>query len=869
MPRLRIIVASFGVVLALSLPAMAQTSASLPSAQTAATHFSQQQIADLQADLAWGGFFSDTGKPPALGTFDQTTFEAIRGYERRNGQPDTGMISAALIQELHSRFGSLRAAANLQNLGTDEIALLYPGQILTKSKKGASGLEYSSAKRDVVVQFVSRTGDKSAFESIFDLMKKTSGKGTKTAVMLSNGDDGGPARFVVLGGTPTETLYASFIQKGTSIVGFFASWNPKQRPSFINMAVAMALSLQPKGGAMSGTATTSSQASPGRASSPTIAEINAFLDTCATAQNGADVVKACSNALAAGDALLPSNRPTVLFNRAVGYIETSQIDLAIADFDQAISLAPDHADYYTQRGNAYYAKQKYDQAIGDYSKAIELKPDDAKVIGYRANAFFYKGNNEQALADYTMALRADPNNADLHAYRGAAAMRLARAADALADLDFVLSKGGSSIVAADYINHGVALTALGRGSEAPDDFRKAEAMATAKIEASGGKQTVDLGYRALARAYAGDSDGALADADKYIALNPTDTSGYHARAIAYAGKKDYTRAIADYSQAISLGRTSFILRERGDTYLAAGLPDLALADYQAMLKLAPGDTLAMAGLEKANQALAARQMAGAGTPLANLPPPAAAQTQTSVPAPVALGKRVALVIGNGDYAKFGALPNPKNDAAKIAETLRKIGFSDVTLVDDVTNQQFNTALHDFADKADGADWAVIYYAGHGMEVSNTNYLIPVDAKLASDRDVAFETVPLDRVMAAIEGAKEMRLVILDACRDNPFAANMARKTATRSVSRGLSRVEPDSGTLVVYAAKAGQVAQDGDGGNSPFVTALSNDLLRPNVEIGKLFRLVRDDVVKATNGQQEPFTYGSLPGEDFIFNPAK
>jgi uncharacterized caspase-like protein len=164
---------------------------------------------------------------------------------------------------------------------------------------------------------------------------------------------------------------------------------------------------------------------------------------------------------------------------------------------------------------------------------------------------------------------------------------------------------------------------------------------------------------------------------------------------------------------------------------------------------------------------------------------------------------------------------------------------------------------------------VIYYAGHGIEVSNTNYLIPVDAKLASDRDVTFETVPLDRVMAASEGAKGMRLVILDACRDNPFAAAMARKTATRSVSRGLSRVEPDGGTLVVYAAKAGQVAQDGDGGNSPFVTALASNLQKPNVEIGKLFRLVRDDVMKATNRQQEPFTYGSLPGEDFIFNPGQ
>jgi tetratricopeptide (TPR) repeat protein len=866
MSRLRIIVASLGVILALSLPSLAQT-----SADTAAAHFSRQQIADLQADMAWGGLFSDTGKVPVLGTVDQITIEAIRRYQLRSGDPGTGAISAAFIQDLHDRFGSLRGAANLQSLGTSEISLVYPGNVLTKSKKDSTGLEYSSAKRDVNVQFVSKTGDRHAFDAIYDLMKKTSGKGTKTAVMLSNGDDGGPARFVVYGGTPTETLYASFIQKGTSIMGFFMSWNPKQRPSFINTAVAMALSLQPKGEATGATEPANSQASsgsePSGPASPTNAEINALMETCAKAPNGAEIVKACSSVLAAGEALLPSNRPLVLFNRAVGYVETNQNDLAIADLDQAIELAPDHPDFYIQRGNAFYAKQNYDRAIVDYSKAIELKPGDTKVVGYRANAYLYKGNNEQALADYAAALRSDPDNADLHAFRGAAAMRLARAADALPDLDFVLSKGGSSLVAADYINHGVALTALGRGGEAPDDFRKAEAMATAKIEAADGKQTVDLGYRALARAYGGNFDDALADAEKYIAFSPTDPSGYHARAMAYAGKKDYTRAIADYSQSISLGRAGFVLRERGDTYFAAGVPDLALADYQAMLKLAPSDTLALAGLAKANQALAARQLAGAGTLLASLSPAPATQTQAPAPAPVALGKRVALVIGNGDYTKFGTLPNPKNDAAKIAETLRKIGFSDVTLVNDVTNQQFNSALQDFAAKADGADWAMVYYAGHGIEVSNTNYLIPVDAKLASDRDVSFETVPLDRVMAATAGATGMRLVILDACRDNPFAANMARKTATRSVSRGLSRVEPDGGTLVVYSAKAGQVAQDGDGANSPFVTALSNDLLKPNVEIGKLFRLVRDDVVQATNGQQEPFTYGSLPGEDFIFNP--
>jgi uncharacterized caspase-like protein len=131
--------------------------------------------------------------------------------------------------------------------------------------------------------------------------------------------------------------------------------------------------------------------------------------------------------------------------------------------------------------------------------------------------------------------------------------------------------------------------------------------------------------------------------------------------------------------------------------------------------------------------------------------------------------------------------------------------------------------------------------------------------------VNFEAVPLDQVMNAVEGARKLRVVILDACRDNPFANQMRRTTASRSIGRGLARVEPDGGTLVAYAAKGGEVALDGDGQNSPFVSAILKYLPMPNVEINKFFRLVRDDVLTSTGRKQEPFVYGSLPSEDFFF----
>ena len=234
------------------------------------------------------------------------------------------------------------------------------------------------------------------------------------------------------------------------------------------------------------------------------------------------------------------------------------------------------------------------------------------------------------------------------------------------------------------------------------------------------------------------------------------------------------------------------------------------------------------------------------------------------------GRRVALVIGNSAYKAVAALPNPRRDADTIAAALRRTGFQSVTVANDLTREKLIDALRIFAAEAEKADWAMVYFAGHGIEIGGVNYLIPVDAKLAADRDVQFEAVPLEQVMGAAEGAKKFRLVLLDACRDNPFAGQMRRTVATRSIGRGLAQVEPDSGTLVVYAAKHGQTALDGDGANSPFVSALVKRLATPGLEIRKLFDLVRDDVMSATNRRQQPYSYGSVPGsEDFFFVATK
>lgn len=233
-------------------------------------------------------------------------------------------------------------------------------------------------------------------------------------------------------------------------------------------------------------------------------------------------------------------------------------------------------------------------------------------------------------------------------------------------------------------------------------------------------------------------------------------------------------------------------------------------------------------------------------------------------------KRVALVLGNSAYQNVAKLPNPVNDGAVIAATLKDAGFDVVDSRRDLPAAETRRVLRDFADRARDADIALVYYAGHGIEVDGANYLIPVDAKLERDTDVYDEAFSLDRVLLAIEPAKKLRLIILDACRDNPFSKNMKRTVASRAIGQGLAKVEPTSpNMLIAYSAKAGSTAADGDGKNSPFTIALSKHLTTPGLDVRRAFGFVRDDVLKTTGNRQEPFVYGSLGGEDVPLVPVK
>jgi Caspase domain/Tetratricopeptide repeat len=350
---------------------------------------------------------------------------------------------------------------------------------------------------------------------------------------------------------------------------------------------------------------------------------------------------------------------------------------------------------------------------------------------------------------------------------------------------------------------------------------------------------------------------AQADADRALGISP-ESAGAHAIRGRIALAQDRIEvALGELTEAIDLeSQEPDAVANRGVAYERYGRADRAIADYRRALQLMPSSRMSREAQENARQRIVALANAPASTATAAVSVPAAPP-----------GRRIALVIGMSAYANVGPLRNPASDARAVADAFRRVGFAEVIEREDLTRTKLEEALKDFGDKAADADWAVIYYAGHGIEMNGVNYLIPVDAKLARAEHVEDEAVTLARVLSKAEAARKLRMVILDACRNNPFRMASA-EGRSRAIGRGLSPVEPARGVLVAYAARDGTTADDGDDGHSPFTQALLANLETPGVDIRIMFSKVRDQVLARTKNVQEPFTYGSLPGQEFYFKLA-
>ena len=550
----------------------------------------------------------------------------------------------------------------------------------------------------------------------------------------------------------------------------------------------------------------------------------------------------------------------------------------LRDYIQAYQ---NRGDLYMRKGQFDVAMQNYDQSVALLAKATKITKsifepatptsvDDISayyVYYQRGLAWQRQGQNQRAADDYTKALQ---HRDDAQGYwrRSQAYQGTGQLDQAIRDLDKAVSLAGDNSMFLE--ERGLAFNKKNDFDRAIADFDKAISLAANDNVAFNGRGVAWLGKGDLARA--------LSDFDKAIALQGSIAAYRDNHGAALLKKGDIAAAIAEFDKAIDLGRSDSARKQeladyyvhRGDALGSKGEWLKALEDYQSALTLNSYLSKAQAGRDAARLAL---------TTVSRQPDTAAPQVAAATaavpdkPKPVAVNeRRIALVIGNSAYRNVPPLTNPVRDATAIADALRRTGFQTVTLQTDLPREKLVDALRNFAQLADSADWALVYYAGHGIEMGGANYLIPVDAKLSTDRDVGFETVPLDQVLSAVEGAKRLKLVLLDACRDNPFASQMRRTmaTASRSIGRGLASIEPESGTLVVYAAKHGETALDGDGANSPFATAFVKNIQTPGLEVRRMFDFVRDDVLDMTNRRQQPFSYGSVSGrQEFFFVAGK
>lgn len=356
------------------------------------------------------------------------------------------------------------------------------------------------------------------------------------------------------------------------------------------------------------------------------------------------------------------------------------------------------------------------------------------------------------------------------------------------------------------------------------------------------------------------ADRAVADFDATIRISERHQLAHRQRAVAYEQKNDLPKALADAQRALEI--------EKANGY--GGSTEMEIIKRIEQKIAASGGSKSAPESVTAQPAPAPAPKQAAPAPPPPSPPVAVAVAPTAqpkqapppAPAVVPIGKRVALVIGNGAYQHNTRLTNPANDAADIAQALRKLGF-EVVEGRDLDKRGMEDKIREFGRKLDRAELALFYYAGHGLQVSGKNYLLPVDGKLERPADLHFDTIDVHFVLAQMESDQRVNLIFLDACRDNPLARTLARTLGTRSgsVGQGLASIQSGLGTMIGYATQPDAVALDGDGRNSPFTAAMVKHLATPGLEIGTLMRRVRADVVAATKGRQVPWDHSSLLGE--------
>src|SRR5262249_11727623 len=496
--------------------------------------------------------------------------------------------------------------------------------------------------------------------------------------------------------------------------------------------------------------------------------------------------------------------------------DQGKFDNAIADFTEAIRLDPKFVAAYYNRSRSYLRKRDYDRALADAEETTRIDPN--YVSGYGQAGYVLKDMHQydRALAAFDTALKHDPNSANALIGRGNTYIDKKNYSQAVAEFNAALKIEPSSARA--FADRARAYNANGDLDQALEDITQ-----SLKLEP---RSAPALNTRALVLQAKREYDSALADFTEAIRIDPAYAPALTNRGRTYNAKKEYDRALKDLNDSIRLNPDSpFGYWNRAISYENKRELDRALADWRTTARIEPTNQNAVKAIRRLEQ-----ELASTGGPKI----------------------RVALVIGNSDYQFSGRLANPVNDAADIANVLRKLGF-DVIEGRNLDKRGMEQKIQEFGVKLASANVALFFYAGHGMQVGGDNKLVPVDAKLTSPGDLKRATIDMALVISKMGAAQRVTIIFLDACRDNPLG-----RTAGLETPQGLAPIQNSVGTLTAFATKPHHVAFDGTGRNSPFTTALLRNLPTPGVEIGAVMKKVRSEVIQATGGRQVPFDESSL-----------
>ena len=547
----------------------------------------------------------------------------------------------------------------------------------------------------------------------------------------------------------------------------------------------------------------------------------------------------------------PKTRGLALFRSGSAYSKMGEHEDAVFDLEEALKLRPDDPEVLSQLGWARFKANEKDgphnAALADLSSAIELSPNIARYYQTRGYINLRSSRNSEAIRDYSPA--------QLN-YAPTLLERIPTAAGHMQRP--VTSKPPSKIIqrrlkliqefAAAYV------TRCWLKIERDNDNEGALVDCSKAIEIDpNSKWAYD--NRGWAHMRLGSFDTAIDDFTEALRIDPKLAVAYNGRGLAYWKLGMRRRAIDEFSLAISFDKDfSLAYANRALVQEERHQARRAIADYEAILDIAPKGFKGEWAHKTAQSRLAVL-----------LAPERQRTARRSLRRQKR--RRIALVIGNSDYQHVSPLENPVKDAHAISDAFRKLGFHRVIERHNLDRSGFLEALSEFAQEAQGADWAIIYFAGHGLQVDGSNYLIPADFK---PKDVVGNAgVALDDLLQNVLGARELRLVILDACRNNPFRE---AKTASLSgaMQAGFSIIEPLGGVVVQYSARHGTIALDGaPGGNSPYALELLKLLQEPALEVGLFFRKVREGVISRTRGEQVPAGYGLPPGQRIYFRPPK